>query len=211
MVLSKIVKTGMQIEIGKLYKNRTLLFLVPALNYYGPTLKTKLNLVFKLAFGIQDSLIEGTYLEGQKNIYILVDKLVRPDLYQNFMDWIKHQEYYVTDYAYDSILENNSRKQMIVIAFPPELGDAYDKFLLGKYSLMYTKNEINTFFGDENKAAARHILCKTVFAKNQFKLLVRETFGTILEEQDFLVGSWEYDLPPNSEEEFFNTWKPLGE
>lgn len=211
MVLSKIVKTGMQIEIGKLYRNRTLLFLVPALNYYGPTLKTKLNLVFKLAFGIHDSLIEGSYLEGQKNIYILVDKLVRPDLFQNFMDWIKHQEYYVTDYAYDSILDHNSRKQMIVIAFPQQLKDAYDKFLLGKYSLMYTKNEISTFFGDENKAAAKHILCKTVFAKNQFKLLVKETFGTVLEEQDFLMGSWEYDLPPNSEEEFFNTWKSQGE
>jgi hypothetical protein len=210
MVLSRIVKQGMDIEIGKLYTNRTLKYLVPALNFYGPTLKTKLNLVFKLAFGIHDSLLEGTHLQGQKNIFILVDKLVRPDLYQNFMDWLKHQEYYVTDYAYDSILEHNSRKQMIVIAFPPKLADIYDKFLLGKYSLMYTKEEINTFFGDENKAEARHVLCKTLFAKNQFKILVRETFGTILEEQDFLVGSWEYDFPPSAEEEFFNTWKPLG-
>lgn len=210
MVLSRVVKTGMQIEIGKLYVNRTLKYLVPALNYYGPTLKTKLNLVFKLAFGVHDSLLEGSHLQGQKNIFILVDKLVRPDLYQNFMDWLKHQEYYVTDYAYDSILEGNSRKQMIVIAFPAELEDAYDKFLLGKYSLMYTKNEINTYFDGENKAGARHVLFKTITAKQQFKLLVKETFGTILEEQDFLQGSWEYDLPPNQEEEFFNTWKPLG-
>jgi hypothetical protein len=210
MVLSRIVKTGMEIELGKLYVNRTVRYLVPALNYYGPTLKTKLNLVFKLAFGIHDSLLEGTHLEGQKNIFILVDKLVRADLYQNFMDWVKHQEYYVTDYAYDSILEHNSRKQMIVLAFPPELADAYDKFLLGKYSLMYTKNEVNDYFGDENKATARHVLCKTIFAKNQFKLLIKETFDVMLEEQDFLQGSWEYDLPPNEEEEFFNTWKPLG-
>ena len=63
----------------------------------------------------------------------------------------------------------------------------------------------------ENKAVARHVLCKTMFAKNQFKILVKETFGVLLEEQDFLQGSWEYDLPPNEEEEFFNTWKPLGE
>jgi hypothetical protein len=211
MVLSRVVKTGMQIEIGHLYVNRTLRYLVPALNYYGPTLKTKLNLVFKLAFGIHDSLLEGTHLEGQKNIFILVDKLVRPDLFQNFMDWVKHQEYYVTDYAYDSILEHNSRKQMIVLAFPPKLADVYDKFLLGKYSLMYTKKEIQDYFGDENKAAARHVLTKSIFAKNQFKIQVKETFGTVLEERDFLEGSWEYDLPPNAEEEFFNTWKPLGE
>jgi hypothetical protein len=210
MALSNVAETGMQIEIGKLYVNRTVKYLIPALSYYGSTLKTKLNLVFKLAFGVHDCLIEGTHLEGQKNIFILVDKLVRPDLYQNFIDWIKHQEYYVTDYAYDSILEHNSRKQMLVLAFPPELADAYDKFLLGKYSLMYTKNEVETFFGEETKAIARHVLRKTYYAKIEFKRLVKETFGTVLEEQDFLVGSWEYDLPPNKEEEFFNTWKPLG-
>ena len=75
---------------------------------------------------------------------------------------------------------------------------------------MYTKQEIKDYFGGENKADARHVLCKTMFAKNQFKILVKETFDVLLEEQDFLQGSWEYDLPPNEEEEFFNTWKPLG-
>lgn len=211
MVLSNVVTSGMHIEIGKLYYNRTVKYLAPALSYYGPTLKTKLNLVFKLAFGINDSLLAGSHLEGQKNIYILVDKLVRPDLFQNFMDWVKHQEYYVTDYAYDIIMEPHSRKHMIVIAFPLELEDAYSKFLLGKYSLMYTKKEIEAYFGDENKATARYVLNKTRNAKEDFKKLVKDTFGTTLEEQDFLVGSWEYDLPPNKEEEFFNTWKPLGE
>ena len=210
MVLSKIVKQGMGIEIGKLYANRTVKYLVPGLNYYGVTLRTKLNLVFKLAFGIHDSLLEGTHLEGQKNIFILVDKLVEPDKFQNFMDWVKHQEYFVTDYAYDAIMENHSRKHMIVLAYPPTMGDCYDKFLLGKYSKMYTKQEIIDYFGGENKAAARHVLCKTVFAKNQFKVLVKEVFDVLLEEQDFLQGSWEYDLPPNEEEEFFNTWKPMG-
>ena len=89
MVLSKIVDTEMDIVIGKLYINRTVKYLVPGLGFYGPTLKTKLNLIFKLAFGVHDTLLEGSYLEGQKNIYILVDKLVRPELFQNFMDWIK--------------------------------------------------------------------------------------------------------------------------
>lgn len=200
----------MEIEIGKLYANKTMKYLVPGLNYYGPTLKTKLNLVFKLAFGIHDSLLDGSHLEGQKNIFILVDKLTRPDLFQNFMDWVKHQEYYVTDYANDSIMEAHSRKHMIVLAFPPTMGDTYDKFLKGKYSKMYTKKEINDYFGDENKAGARHVFGRTPYAKAEFKLKIKETFDVILEDKDFLVGSWEYDLPPVKEEEFFNTWKPLG-
>ena len=44
MVLSKVAKEGMDIQIGKLYINRTVKYLVPGLNFYGPTLKTKLNL-----------------------------------------------------------------------------------------------------------------------------------------------------------------------
>lgn len=207
MVLSKVAKGSMDIQIGKLFINRTVKYLVPGLNFYGPTLKTKLNLVFKLAFGVHDSLIEGSHLEGQKNIYILVDKLVRPDLFQNFMDWVKHQEYFVTDYAYDAIMEAHSRKHMIVLAYPPTMGDSYEKFLLGKYSKMYTKKEITSFFAEESKKEVRQVIVKTIHAKTRFITLIKETFGTILEEQDFLTGYWEYDLPPNEEEEFFNTWK----
>lgn len=207
MVLSKIAKENMDIQIGKLFINRTVKYLVPGLNFYGSTLKTKLNLVFKLAFGVHDSLIEGSHLEGQKNIYILVDKLVRPDLFQNFMDWVKHQEYFVTDYAYDAIMEAHSRKHMIVLAYPPTMGDSYEKFLLGKYSKMYTKKEITSFFAEESKKEVRQVIVKTIHAKIRFIALIKETFGTILEEQDFLTGYWEYDLPPNEEEEFFNTWK----
>jgi hypothetical protein len=204
MALSNIVERKMDIQIGKFYINRTVKYLIPALNYYGPTLKTKLNLVFKLAIGVYDSLLEGSHLQGQKNLYILIDKAVRPDLYQNFMDWIKHQEYYVTDYSYDSILDYNSRKQMLVLAFPFQLGDVYDKFLEGKYSFMYTKSEIKEYFAEDHKAPVRAILTKSNSAKQEFKALVKNTFGTILEEQDFLLHSYEYDLPPNKEEEFFN-------
>ena len=210
MVLSRIVNTEMDIVIGKLYINRTVRYLVPGLGFYGPTLKTKLNLVFKLAFGIHETLLEGSHLEGQKNIYILVDKLVRPELFQNFMDWVKHQEYYVTDYVYDSIMENHSRKHMIVLAYPPSMEDTYDKFLLGKYSKMYTRKEITSYFAEESKLETRQVLMKTVHAKHRFISSVKEAFDTLLEDQDFLTGSWEYDFPPNTEEEFFNTWKPLG-
>lgn len=210
MVLSKSVENkGMGIEIGKLYSNRTVRYLVPGLGFYGPTLKTKLNLVFKLAFGIHDTLLEGSHLEGQKNIFILVDKLVRPELFQNFMDWVKHQEYFVTDYTYDAIMESHSRKHMIVLAYPPSMGDCYDKFLLGKYSKMYTKQEITSYFAEESKIETRQVLVKTVHAKHRFISLIKATFNTQLEEQDFLIGSWEFDLPPNEGEEYFNTWKPL--
>jgi hypothetical protein len=70
---------------------------------------------------------------------------------------------------------------------------------------MYTKKEITSFFAEESKKEIRQIIVKTVHAKMRFITLVKETFGTLLEEQDFLTDYWEYDLPPNKEEEFFNT------
>jgi len=204
MVLCKVAQERMKIEIGRLYINKTVKYLLPGLGYYGPTLKTKLNLVHKLAFGIHDNLIEGTHFAGQRNIFILLDRLVRPDLYENFMSWIKHQNYYVTDYSYDNLHEPYSRRHMVVIAYPEKLGDVYDKFLLGKYSKMYSKEEIELYFQEEGKAWAKNVLQRTAYAKNSFIFAVKERFDTLLEQQDFLTDYWEYDFPPNAEEEFFN-------
>jgi hypothetical protein len=204
MVLSSLSENTMKIEVGKLYCNKTQRYLVPALNFYGSTLKTKFNLVFKLGFGIHDSLMDGSHLEGQKNIYIMIDKLVRPEMFNNFMDWIKHQEYYVTDYDCESPDETYRRKHMLVIAFPPSMEDSYMKFLEGKYSKMYTKNEVRDLFSEEHKKPAREILLRHPNAKHQLKAMVRETFGTWLEDRDLVCDSWEYDLPPTKSEEFFN-------
>ena len=75
---------------------------------------------------------------------------------------------------------------------------------------MYTRQEITSYFAEESKIETRQVLMKTVHAKHRFISSVKKAFDTLLEEQDFLTGSWEYDFPPNTEEEFFNTWKPLG-
>jgi hypothetical protein len=195
---------GMEIVIGKLFVNRTAKYLIPALNYYGPTLKTKLNLIFKLAVGIHDKLLDGSYLEGQKNIFILADKSVRPDLFQNFKDWIQHQEYYVTDYVHNSVQKDDSRFHMFVIAFPPSLDDAYDKFKKGKYSKMYTKSEIDEFFSEDSKIGARSVLCRWPYAKLAFKQKIKQEFNVLLQEEDFKTEVFEYDLPPKKEEEIFN-------
>lgn len=200
MVSYQVTPRRIETKIGEIYQNKTLKYLVPALNYYGPTLKTKLNLVFKLAFGVFDALLEGSHLEGQRNIYILIDKAVRPELYENFMNWVKHQEYYVTNYSMDEL--EKGRKQMLVLAFPHQLGDAYDKFLEGKYSKMFQKQEILTFF--ENKPLAKEVFYRTYEAREKFKVLIKDTFGVELTSENFKREVFEYDLPPDKYEEIFN-------
>jgi len=187
----------MELEIGKLYRNRTLKYLVPALNFYGPTLKTKFGLIQWLAVGVHDKLIDGSYLEGQQNLFILVDKFVRPDSYQNFIDWIAYQPFFVTTYQVQE-----ERFTMLVIAFPYQLADAFDKFKQGKYSKMYSEEEIRNFFGE--KPEARKVLKRYNEAKYEFTVLVKKTYGTDLVEEDFKKEVFEYDLPPVPKEEIFN-------
>ena len=60
----------MQIQSGKLYENRTWKYLYPCLKVYGSTLKTYLNIFFKLAVGLGDHNIdidEKFSLKTEKN------------------------------------------------------------------------------------------------------------------------------------------------
>lgn len=188
----------MDINIGSLYVNRTLLYLVPTLKVYGSTFSDKLNAITKLAFGVGDTLMEGTPYEGQRLIYIMIDKYVRTDLVTSFMNWIKNQEYYVTDYAVDET--HTDRKHMIVIEFPESLGDIYDKFFEGKYSKMYVKEEVSKFFNRESEA--KEVITKSSTARDRFKTKVKQDFDVELEISD--LREMEFDYPPKKQEEIFN-------
>ena len=56
----------MDLKFSSFYENRTLKYLVPALNFYGSTFKQKFLNVQKVAVGIFDTLLEGTPYQGQK-------------------------------------------------------------------------------------------------------------------------------------------------
>lgn len=191
----------MDIQIGRLYMNRTLMYLVPALKFYGSTFATKLNAVHKFAFGIHDTVLDGTPYESQKLIYVLIDTLVHSDKVRSLLDWIKLQEYYVMDYPYDDL--ENGRKHMLVVAFPHELGDVYDKFIDGKYSKMYCFDEIEKYFPDDS-AEAKGVIIKSVRTKALFLQKVYNAYAVRLEPTDLVGSGIEYDFPPKQEEEFFN-------
>lgn len=190
----------MQIELGKIYVNKTYKYLLPCLKLHGPTFVVKLNSVFNLAFGIHDCLLDGTPFEQQRLIYILSDKLYQPAKFQNFLNYLKHQEYYVTDYAYDDI--ERGRKHMVVIKFPESHSDVYDKFNEGKYSKMYCKDELEQFFPKDSEA--KKVLTKSLSMRDIFIKKVNDSFGTLLTYNDLKIEGTEYDFPPEKQKEFFN-------
>lgn len=190
----------MEIKIGGLYQNRTLRYLFPSIRLYGSTFIGKFNMVHKLAYGIHDALLDGTPYEDQKKLCMLIDKLVRPNDYEGFIKWIRNQEYYIVDYPYDDT--ETGRMQMLMIEFPEKESDIYDKFLESKYSKMYVRTELNTFFKEDSYA--KDVITKSKKIAQDFVNKVNTKYGSNVSTQDLKAHGSEFDFPWEKEEEIFN-------
>ena len=191
----------MHIEIGKYYVNKTWRFLLPCLRGHGDVFVKKFNPIFKLAVGIHDTLVDGSKISKGRNIYILCDKLTQEKLYNEFIEWIRCQSYYVGDYCPDSEIID-SRKQMIVINIPEMFNDAYDNFLQGNYSVMYLDNELKALFSSLERKKELNILTRNSSIIVDFIKQVNEEFKTFVNEEDFKMS--ELELPLKKKEEIFN-------
>ena len=208
----------MQIQSGKLYENKTWKYLYPCLKCYGSTLMGYLHSFYKLGVGVKDDNVE---IEGNC-IYILIDTKVHlegtpVDSYRQnlskFLDWIRYQSFYVIDYIYEGL--DTGEKHLLVLKLPEQYNKTYSRFLRGKYSEMYTKDEIAKYFGfvnlnnkdlekkiNEKLQVVRAILNKNTNHLPKFLEELNNEFGTNLSLED--VRNHELDFPPIQEEEIFN-------
>ena len=190
----------MEIKIGSLYVNKTLKYLVPILKCYGKPLEAKINSVFKLAFGIHDTYLDGSEVSENRCIYILCDKEYKKDNFFTTLEWLRCQEYFVNDYIFSS--NPNSRFHMIILKFPEPYNNAYDNFLVGKYSKMLPPLEVDNFFlNQEVKSIMKGI--KTPINETQLLQEIELVFGV---SKDVLEGVTleELDLPITIKQEVFN-------
>lgn len=189
----------MQIEIGKYYVNKTWKYLLPCLKEYGITFKSKYDSLFKLAVGVFDNVLEGTDFENEKLLFVLIDKKYRPKITYNIMDYMRNQPFTVCDYAFDDLEEG--RKHMFVFRIPEKYYTAYDEFINGRYSRMYSPEEIQYLFPEEG-SEARQVFDRTDEAIQNFIGKVKNSFGTTITKKD-LVGA-EIDFPIEKFKEIFN-------
>ena len=210
----------MQIQKGKLYKNRTWRYLYPSLKLYGKELSAYLSQFIKLAVGIGDSNIDT----NEPCIFILIDTNVTQSTPQEtenyrlrfakFLNWIRYQFYYKTDYLYEDI--GNGEKHMIVLRLPYKFDLSYLAFTQGRYSEMYSKSDIYEYFKyisipnrkdietkiNKDLDDTRKILTKDKTYTKVFAKVVNDKFGTENPDSDFI--DFEYDFPPEQIEEVFN-------
>ncbi len=191
----------MEIEIGKLYINKTWRYLTPSLRGHGEVFIEKFNRLFKLAVGIHDTLLDGSELSNGRNIYVLVDKKYKPEEFKEFMNFLEYQPYFKGDYC-PSVDILKSRKHMIILDIPEKFNVAYDSFLRGEYSKMYSKKYLELFFSVPEKTKEYSILSKSGDSLEEFAREVSKEFGTIANPKDFDTA--ERDLPLKKVEEIFH-------
>lgn len=194
----------MQIKYGKRYKNKTSQYLLPCLlEGYDKIFSMKLKEMFILGCGLGDNSIINNpnfNFTDKRPIFILIDKISAKRKSEDFIYWVRYQLYFIKDYPMDLI----GRAHMLILDFPEKYSNAYDKFLEGKYSEMFTKADIENMFSkdtEEYKILVRDKSLIPIFAEK-----LRKTFELkTLREEDLTEVELEFPYTVNQEDEFFNT------
>jgi hypothetical protein len=201
----------MEIKYGEIYVNKTWRFLAPSLKYFGQNFTKRFNVVSKLAVGIHDTATDGSDLAQNNVIYTLVDRKANPFAYEELMDFLQYEPYYIDSYSCDEVV--GGRKMMIVLRLPEAADKAYKYFLQGRYSLMYSEEELQVLFSRVVNKEARlqqaytdyEILTKTgTNAKNLFVKNILKEFGKYTKIDELVLDEIEWELPLKKQEEIFN-------
>ena len=179
----------------KVFYNRTLRYLGPILNTYPKLFKESLNKT-KFNMAICDALYyKATKKSFQKYLFIQFR------YNQELINICRGLKLYVDDYPLD--LNNN---YVVVLDIPPEYESAYDFFLKGQYSKMYSESELEKLKvrqilnGQLNNTYL--VLTHNDLAYDEYCKVILELYKTnsIPDKESVL----EFDIPPQINKEVFN-------
>jgi len=189
----------MKLEFNELYVNKTWRYLAVSLKSYGIDFTERFDPLFKLAVGVGDSNLErAPILERKRPLFIMFDKEFNSLRATYFLNWVKYQSYYITDYCPDVEI-GVSRRHVVVIDMPGIHEEAYDFFLKGQYSMMYSRSEIDFLFPTNHRKKEHDILIKTPEAFKEHLKVLKIEFNVIPKKEEIK----EYELPPKRKEEIF--------
>jgi hypothetical protein len=196
----------MKIQIGEILmgragqklpiQNKTLRYLTPCLKKYGTEFEMMYKSVFKIALGIGDIIIVDQERKYEQHLFMLIDTRLYPKQFIKFLDWVREQPFYEEDYVYGDI--KKSPCHMIIVKIPQEYIVSLTKFTEGKYSEMFSEEDINEFFlkyPDQVK-----VFKKDHNYKIKFVSKLNNLFESTLPVEEY---DGELELPPKKEEEYF--------
>lgn len=211
--------TNFESKFNEPYINQTRKYLTPVFLYYGDEFIQHMKNNTLLMTGIQDYGVNKSSASRQliPQIYFLFD-VNGPSTFGHYantrksrivfsqsLNYFQNHTSYVTDYAYDSNL--NGHLHVVILKIPEIHHPKFHLFLEGKYSKMYSKEEIEKLFVKDvevdsvkdKKVVRVRMLTDQYCVVNHvseyfdvFKDKVYTEFGTRLTEDD----GREYDFPP---------------
>jgi len=208
-------KTNIQLT-DELYRNKTHTYILPVINDYGTDFVNKFAKNIKpIAYTIGDMSHDINYMENNylyvtctMNTSIEYDKkMFNPEIFDRFkyfLDWVKNYNFFVTDYVQGDVKDN---KYTFVFNLPNGYENLKSKFLKGKYSQMYSPEQleriVNKKFtrGDiEYLSNVYRVLTKDPAYLSIFNKKIEEDFGDNVEIQD----DRELDYKPQIHQEVLN-------
>lgn len=192
----------MKIQTGTILLNKTQRYLMPSLRAYGAEFEKRFNFLFKVAVGIGDIILIDKGVSYEQHLFVLFDTTnnssSHPHVgqlhFQEFLSWIRQQDMFEEDYAFDCIA--NGKMHMVVIKLHPSCYKALQQMKQSQFSKMYTLEEINAYF--KNKPDIQQILIKDHNYRIEWTKQLNALFDTEIDEVE-----GELDFPLRKEEETF--------
>lgn len=202
---------------NRIFQNKSYKYLFPLVRNYGLNFITRFNNVMKLGVFIKDM----NYSNPRVKSHCLYFVIKSPDennvikryefelnAFNDFVEFVKYQQYYVTHYPIDI------NKYVFVLKVNSELNQAIDEFIGGRFSKMFTKEDVINYYplikGDSQNAIdynekiieKRMILLHDNAYAQTYLDKVNENFETKLTLED--IVNWEFDEKPNMQNEVLN-------
>lgn len=201
-----------KIQIGKIFMNRTRKYLLPLIKKYGDEFTFHINQLSKVAVGIGDMVVKKCGFQHEKHLFILVDSRYKPFRFVSTLNWIREHQSYEDDYVFGNI--QSSRFHMIVIRIPDSYLESMEHFRDGRYSKMYSSDDVRQLFSTDGKTGFDRTLYETIIKVlvHDHNYMVEFAEQVKLEFQfsdhDYSVHDIdpesEFDLPMSKFEEIFN-------
>ena len=192
----------MKIQLNKIYVNRTRIYLARAmLSYFDKESLTKLQMTRPIMWGTYDLkyLQAKNYGQPGYRLFALVENKTR--LQRQALTYLRQHEYYEDDYPMK--LKDNTHV-FIVFRIPKELHRSYNSFIEGKFSEMFTVEQLKKMGITEYENKVINPLYAVLTKKKQFvtifKSKLQEHYEVNVSEEE-LQGS-ELDsfyVPPTYE------------
>ena len=186
----------MNLQLNTHYSNKTWRFLFPCLRAHGEEFMEKIATISIMAVGVGCG-----QLDESPNLYILYNKEFKQEALYSLLAYLHKEGLLVESFSYDKDIRDGLQT-MLVVKLPEEFHEAYQHFINGYYSQMFSIEQIEELFAYKLWFPETSILGKEDESGKKFLQKVNEEYGSTVKFGD--IQHWEYESPIVLKEEVFN-------